>query len=277
MKNSILIALMAITFNSMAQITLEHTYSGAASSGGQTFIDVIHLTSSGYKYMVVDNGTQKIRLYNLNHTVFRTISIPAQPQPQYGFSISYVSDQLFNTNASDIEYMISNRNTQTTQKITIYDETGNVLFNQVDSVNNAITRITYTPDGVKMFIFNGNTDSSAYVYNLPGQLPCNDCANGIISGFAANEESNAPEINISNSYPNPATNSTRIDYTLPSGVDEGQIVFYDLNGKELKRFRVDRSFDHLLISTADISSGTYYFQLQTSDQASVGRKLVVIK
>ncbi len=82
---------------------------------------------------------------------------------------------------------------------------------------------------------------------------------------------------ISNAYPNPAKNTTRIDYTLPDGVNNGVIVFYDLQGNEIKRFKVDKTFDHLLVSTADLSSGTYYFQLQTALQNSEGKKIVVIK
>ena len=82
---------------------------------------------------------------------------------------------------------------------------------------------------------------------------------------------------VSNAYPNTTNNSTRIDYTFPSGVNEGQIVFYDLQGKEIKRFKVDKTFDHLLISTSDIPAGTYFYQLQTANQSSAGKKMVVIK
>jgi hypothetical protein len=50
-----------------------------------------------------------------------------------------------------------------------------------------------------------------------------------------------------------------------------------MQGKEIKRFKVDKTFDHLLISTSDIPAGTYFFQLQTSNQNSAGKKMVVIK
>jgi hypothetical protein len=84
------------------------------------------------------------------------------------------------------------------------------------------------------------------------------------------------QIGLSNSYPNPAIISTRIDYELPNGVNEGVIVFYNLQGNEVKRFKVDRTFNTLLISTKDIAAGTYYYQLQTSGESSGGKKMVVI-
>jgi hypothetical protein len=82
---------------------------------------------------------------------------------------------------------------------------------------------------------------------------------------------------IANPYPNPSTTTTRIDYFFPNGTNDGEIVLYDLQGREIKRFKVDKTFDHLLISTVDIPAGTYFYQLQTSNQASEGKKMVVVK
>jgi len=82
---------------------------------------------------------------------------------------------------------------------------------------------------------------------------------------------------ISNSYPNPSNNYTRIDYQLPKDVKNGEIVFYNIQGKEVKRYKVDRTFNHLRISTTDLSPGTYYYNLQTLQGVSGGKKMVVIK
>ena len=85
------------------------------------------------------------------------------------------------------------------------------------------------------------------------------------------------ENRLSNPYPNPTTNSTKIDYTLPDSVNEGVIVFYNLQGMEVKRFKVDKTFSTLLVSTADIAAGTYLYQLQTSAVSAEGKKLIKIK
>jgi hypothetical protein len=123
-----------------------------------------------------------------------------------------------------------------------------------------------TAYGTKMLLSNINGD--AHVFSLPGTLS---------TDIAAVYNNLVPKIGLSDPYPNPANNATRIDYELPQGVNQGELVFYDLQGKEVKRFKVDNTFSNLLISTSDISAGTYYYQLQTTVQNSAGRKMVVIK
>jgi hypothetical protein len=81
----------------------------------------------------------------------------------------------------------------------------------------------------------------------------------------------------SNPYTNQKDGSTKIDYTLPPGENEGEIVFYNLQGSEVKRFKAGRTFNTLLISTKDIAAGTYFYQLQTAGESSGGKKMVVIK
>ncbi|HXB41101.1 MAG TPA: T9SS type A sorting domain-containing protein [Bacteroidia bacterium] len=81
----------------------------------------------------------------------------------------------------------------------------------------------------------------------------------------------------SNPHPNPANDATTIEYKISDGVNQGEIIFYDLQGTEIKRFKVDKTFSSLLISTTDIPAGTYYYQLQTSGNTSAGKKMVVIK
>lgn len=279
MKKLLLITLIAFGINAKAQIALETTYPTGGNSKGH--LNIIKLTTSGYKYMV--NDTSNIYLYNLNHSIFKTIPIPYNGPYTYSpasVHAIYVSEELFNTNPSDIEYMFTYYNGA--GHIKIYDELGNILFSR-DSVTVGgqtyldYGTIVYTSSGVKMILSHKNGSDSAFVYSLPGKLPCNDCTNGVVSGLANDGGSYGERVGVSNSYPNPAINSTRIDYTFPKGVSEGEIVFYDLQGKELKRFKVDKTFDHLLISTADIPAGTYFYQLQTSNQASEGKKMVVIK
>ncbi|HEX7415356.1 MAG TPA: T9SS type A sorting domain-containing protein [Bacteroidia bacterium] len=85
------------------------------------------------------------------------------------------------------------------------------------------------------------------------------------------------ENNTLNVYPNPASNVTTIDYNLPDGANQGDIVFYNLQGLEVKRYKVDKAFSSLLISTNDIAAGTYFYQLQIGGNASAAKKMVVVK
>ena len=97
--------------------------------------------------------------------------------------------------------------------------------------------------------------------------------NGEISGIN-NAQSSFFELSV---YPNPAQYFTNIVYQLPTGVNKAELVFYDVKGNEVKRFAVDRTYDHLRISTAELSSGTYFYSLQTSKGIIGGKKMIIIR
>jgi len=262
--------------NVKAQITLEHTYNNSVP-----IFSLVQFSATDYKWAVIDTVT--IKLYNVNHSLYKTIPIKNSPvNPQ---DVLFISTTLFDTDSSTIEYMIdySDATYLTGSGVNIYREDGIILFSEptlsayfpwveaINPIRPSWYPIVRTSTGTKMILDSINTMGgvgSFKVYSLPGiYYPT--------AGFNHNQIDN--QIGLSNPYPNPAINSTRIDYELPNGVNEGDIVFYNLQGNEIKRFKVDRAFNTLLISTSDITSGTYYYQLQTSGQSSKGKKMVVIK
>ncbi len=268
--------LMIASGSSYAQITLENTYPSAYYN-----LRLEKLSSSGYKYVAYD--TSMITLFNLNHTVFRTINIP--PGGYSGpttFYIWYVSEELFNTNPADIEYFFLYGHTGSL-RCRVYDESGNAMFSQ-DSVSWAGASlstggfeefISYTPSGYKMIIHSVISPYPTSIYSLPGFLPCHDCTNGVITSMAPNN-SDLKKGTISN-YPNPSKGETTIEYELPQGVTNADLVFYAIQGQEVKRFKVSNAFHDIIISTAELDAGTYYYQLQTSSGFKAGKKMVVIK
>lgn len=296
MKQTIFLILCTLLLNVKAQITLEHIYPNANFSTvipeGQ--LKAVHLTGAGYKYWTIDtlNNSGTITVYNLNHSLYKTINIPTQPTPNNSWSVKYLSDELFNVDSTDIEYMTIGSyigSMMYVYYIRIYDETGTVLFSK-DSVGLgnytcttglSLPAIFNSSSGVKMILYRSvdnpyySPDNNAFVYSLPGVLPCNDCNNGTMNGIILQETNN--NMNISNPYPNPTNHTTKINYQLPDGVNNGEIVFYDLTGKEVTRFKVDRTFNYIQLTTDDLTSGTYYYQLQTHGQNSSGKKMVVIK
>jgi hypothetical protein len=82
---------------------------------------------------------------------------------------------------------------------------------------------------------------------------------------------------ISDPFPNPTKGYTTIDYSFPDGINNGEILLYNIVGKEVKRLRIDAAIKPFLLSTSDLPTGTYYYQLQTANNTSAGKKLVVIK
>jgi hypothetical protein len=281
MKKTILfsIVLFAFVIKVNAQITLEHTYDSAGAYFSNTTVQqlyIVKLEVDGEKIVFVDRADKLVKFYNLNHTPWKNISFAAATdlRPNVnGQAIIYISQHLFNTDDA-IEFLYVDYtgflDTLVTQ---IINEDGSVLF----TANQQAPSVVSTAPQVQFPIYNTNagtklilsgTDGKAYYYSLVGTL-----TNGIIAA----PDNELKRLQASFAYPNPTNSDTRIDYTLPNGVNTGEIVFYDTQGKEVKRFNVDNTFNSLLVSTEDLQSGIYYYNLQTAQGNSGAKKLVTVK
>jgi len=139
MKKLICTLLLAASLGTNAQITLEHTYSSNIST--------VHFSGVGYKYYTFnDSGSGAINIYNLNHSLYQTINTPAlnpMPTGNYSLWLQNISDSLFNTSTSNIEYWLAWFDGSTYHD-RIYDNAGNLLFS-VDSLTNL--QIAFTTIG----------------------------------------------------------------------------------------------------------------------------------
>ena len=253
---------------SSAQITLEMEYVEGGFDNNN--LNLVELSSSRYKYQMIDKTNYEIKLYNLDHTLFKTIPIPTQTASNW--AVFYISENLFDTDISNIEYLVSGL--YPNHYVTIYNETGSII-SAIENANlgglNIMGRgkpIFNTESGTKM-ILNSYSLGWSRVYSLPGEL------NQILSSTV--NRIKLDETVLSNSYPNPTMDFTRIDYKLPFGIKEGEIVFFNIHGQEIKRFIVDRYFSSIEISTADLPPGTYYYRLNTSQGISEGKKMLKIE
>ena len=70
MKRLLLFLLLLVSFNSFAQITLEHSYFNSA-------VTRIKLENSGEKYYALTYATNELVFYNSDHTLWKTIVLPA--------------------------------------------------------------------------------------------------------------------------------------------------------------------------------------------------------
>jgi hypothetical protein len=272
MKNLFLISLLFITIITKGQITLEQDYNNVP------LVSFVRLSLTDNKWAVID--TNSITLYNLNHSLYTTI--PIVGAPVYPSDIMYISKGLFDTDTTTIEYMVDNVTDTLGWNVKIYREDGALLFSEpgfsTESAGsiysipirpidwNAIVMTINGPKMILSHLSSGNIDGFK-IYSLPGSY----YPNGISQNMTENR------MQLSNSYPNPTNSTTKIDYALPNGIAKGEIVFYDTQGKEVKRFNVDRTFNSLLISTEDLQSGIYYYNLQTTQGISEAKKLVTIK
>lgn len=79
---------------------------------------------------------------------------------------------------------------------------------------------------------------------------------------------------LSNAYPNPATNSFSVDYAMPV-FSKSQIELYDLYGKKVMEFPLQRSEGTATINTSSLAPGVYFYRLMVGTQQAATRRLVI--
>jgi len=266
-----LLILLTFTTKSFSQITLEHVYPNRHS---QFF--PVKFSSIGTKYIDDIGGSPQhiINVYNLDHSLYKTISIRVDSFTVYPESFS---DHLFN-NDDKIEILCRLVSAYTLppslssyQKVRIYNEDTTLIFaeDSVTSYGQGISNtktIVNTSNGYKMILQEWKTGASPAairIYSLSGNLPL------MVKPITK-------DVNIADAFPNPSDAKVTIPYALPTGINKGEIVFFDLSGKETKRFTVTDAFNTLELNT-ELSNGTYFYQLQTSQTTSGTKKLIIIK
>ena len=82
---------------------------------------------------------------------------------------------------------------------------------------------------------------------------------------------------LSKPFPNPVKMSTQIKYNLPPNVSSGYFILYNILGNEVKRIKVDRSHQPIVINASDFKNGTYFYQLSYNGTSSGTKKLIISK
>lgn len=98
MRTILTIALTTLSLLARAQVTLEHSY----SSNWQ--MEVVNIEGDGYKYLGVDTATKDIKIYNTDHSLWKTIHTNIPQSAVIYSTSSYASKYLFNAD-NKIELM----------------------------------------------------------------------------------------------------------------------------------------------------------------------------
>lgn len=255
----LLLFLFLIPLVTTAQITFEADY---GHSGTYT-----KLANSGYKFYVMDVLAQQCRVYNTNHTLWKTIDLDV-PVDQYLYDIRYVSENLFTDDNSlslcYIYYAYDATNQYYTYTAKVINENGTSLLT-VEGAQYAY--VNMVDDQAKLSLYVYDYSSSPYtittvIYDLPGEL--------VSSGEFTNNifQSKPP-------YPNPATDFAVLPYQLPDGQDQGKVILNDETGKVIHTFDVDRNFNNLQIDTRQLPHGVYFYHLESGNYASEAEKIIV--
>lgn len=265
--NKLFITLIVILFaiRSNGQITLEHSY-----PNGKWKTSMVKLANSGMKYMWSNNSTGQLILYNLDHSIFKSMNYPV-PASNVDVLIYYISETTFDLD-NEVEFMAiyDQFNNVASASTKIINEDGTVIFTKNGETpptgidEDEIQSIFNTSNGTKMILDSYN-DNSEKVYNLPGTL--------IVTNIKNYEYNN----NFIKPYPNPANSYIRLAYTLPSNIKEAKVSIFDVNGNVIRTYRIDGNFKELLIDTNELVDGLYFCQINSNGQKISSTEFLVKK
>lgn len=286
MKHSILTitAIIGLSIFSKGQIVLEQTYPITKSLTKQSGLTLVRLDVSGDKYLLYDVINKRIKLYNLNHSLYKSFAIP--PLPKYRtytldstVSIVYLSENLFNTD-NLIEF-VSFDGTYSQQmsssglgSMRIFNEQGNIVFNG-DSIMPLDKRSAtyYGYDGDADFIFNTSSGTKMILYSYKKNAPSQVVYSlpGTLVASIKNEEIQQKNLL---PFPNPTSDKITIAYKLDNDKD-GKLVITDLNGRSLVEYKIDNVFDNVIIDTKSLLAGSYFYTIYSSDKKLTSGKFMV--
>jgi Secretion system C-terminal sorting domain len=91
----------------------------------------------------------------------------------------------------------------------------------------------------------------------------------------SSSEPSSEKIVISNIYPNPASQFATIDYTIQHNFSSASISFYNLLGKQIGEFELNKSTDKLRVNVSNWDSGIYMYKLTVDGRKVSTKKLLV--
>jgi hypothetical protein len=245
------------------QITLQKTYNYSTA--------VVKLETLGYKYYLMDVLASQVRIYNMDHSIFKTINCSV-PNGYYLADIKYVSENLFNSD-SQIELAYTYYKYVPTSSSYYYIYGAKVIN---ESGSNLLTI-----DGAQYIYVNktGETEYKLFAYCYDYSISPEKVWTNIYSltgslVSALNISGSQPD-NFLKAYPNPATDIIRVEYVLPDNIKSARLNILDSSGKTVKNFLVDGHSDHLALNVNDLSSGIYLYYIEYDNFRTSSKKLIV--
>ncbi len=236
----------------------------------------VKLSNSGMKYYYLDHQdnwsvilqTMQLKLYNLNGTLFKTMNLPPKPDPNTSiYAIFYVSETLFDTDSTNIEYMVCwIWGANNTTKIQVVREDGTILLDEMDAntvefyTTGKYISVFTTDQGTKMqlaYSSNG-VPMGSKIFTLPGHYPI---------GISPSEMTIGNGFQV---YPNPSSDGFKIRNAANDPMD---IEVYSMDGKKVGLATVKSGEK---IEDLKLSSGEYIIKAtdKTSNK-SVSKKIII--
>jgi hypothetical protein len=262
MKTTTFFTLFLLLFCTLnAQVTLDKKYDYSTS--------VVKFESLGYKYYLMDVPNGQCRIYNTDHSLFKTINCNI-PNGFYLSDIIYLSEKLFDTDPG-IELLCTFYKYNTAQAYYEYDskiinDDGSQMIFMDGSLYNYVNKTGENTYKLFSYCYDYSVSPEKVwtnIYNLPGSP--------VVSALM---NPNNPEITL-NAFPNPASQSLKVAYFLPENINQATLHLIDNSGKQVEQFVVDSHTDHLMLDVSRYQSGVYHYFIEYNNTKTPAKKLVV--
>lgn len=267
MKKILLFMAFFLSFECYSQITLDFQNSLYGFS-------VVKLSNTETKYFDNDqwsmNHLNQFSLYNLDGSLYKTISMPPKPDTAAFFpTIFCISRTLFDNDDSNLEYLVAYEwgyapgGGAAHRNLKVVREDGTILLNEDDASNNYWPPLIYnTEEGTKMILFYYHDSTSIYyqtkIFNLPGTLLT-----------IPHEQMNQPCNPLV--YPNPNNGTYSINFK-PDNAVEKNVEVLTSEGKLIKSYKTKSSV--ITINQPDLPEGLYLLNTRSATGSSTSKMII---
>lgn len=255
--------LMFLIVNLHGQITLQKTYNYSTA--------VVKFETLGYKYYLMDVPASQCRIYNMDHSLFKTINC-SLPNGYFLSDIKFVSENLFNADSQiELAYTYYKYVSTSTSYYYIYGA-------KVVTENGTVLQ---TMDNAQYLYVNKTGEAEyklfAYCFDyavFPEKVWTNIYSVSGIPVFSASISDKQQDV-LLKAYPNPASEVIRLEYQLPANVKSAILNVFNTSGLLIKNFAIDRHSDHIAMNVNDLTAGTYLYNIEFDNQRTTSKKIVV--
>lgn len=276
MKRIVLLSAFFITVasSSLAQITPVGTLPA-------WLMVVRSLPSAGVKlFSTSSNG---VVLYNLDLTVYTTITYPALPPGYSYFDVVSFTENTFDTDPMSIELMMLTMSGNGVSGTRVLRDDGTILLSELGHAPSAQAGIgepyakpaVFEGDnGIAYLVLTSyptNPPTESKVFQLPGVVPCIDCAGGGNMTVGEGDRNATGSLTL---FPNPSASNVTVNYSLPVDATAPRLLVQDAGGRLIRNVALNGSGNSTL-ELGGLSPGTYSVTLVADGQVLATQLLTV--
>jgi hypothetical protein len=128
------------------------------------------------------------------------------------------------------------------------------------------------------FISNGKLGISIVKYKFFDIANEDDFVEAVVKFWSSPEaisEEIANKVNVSDAYPNPASNKFNIDYNFDINFNQARLKIVNLLGSVVKEVEIDQNSNKLSIDISDLNAGVYFYSVVVDNEVFQTKKLVI--